>query len=486
MNYLRGGLDDFTGLEGAVNMGFMGAKVTCPVYMKVKAGACVLKTCNAKQTLNLQTGKCVKTPAVAVQCPANSALETQARASCAAQNLPITISNCSPFEYVCGTAPVNPGSCSTAPYTQYNDATGQCCEPGTALCIGGSIGSCVSPYMYSSNGQCYNPNIPCGAGAAAGYYMGQTGQCEYIGTGGVGSCTAPYQYSSTTGQCYNPNSPCGAAGYYMTQTGQCQYVGTTNTCASGWTMTTTGNCVQSLIQCPAGTALNQSTSSCVQMGSSNCPTGQTLTTMGQCVYSSIQCPSGYQLNQSTNQCVNSQNICPQGYNSVGQCIGGGSLPSYVATGGAYVGGSAYLTQDAPDDGSDIDASEVGGGISTAEYAASSYAPQLSPVSQADMQYNTMPGYEMGAQAVAAPTSGPCPAGTNAGTSDQWGSFTVVQTVCAQSGASTAAANAAPGFTGEYFTSAQAQSSGGYPSMTEVEQGDIATLTGLGFLTRNLG
>jgi hypothetical protein len=439
MNYLSNSLAD---LEESVFLGFMGAKVTCPVYMQVKKGACVMKTCGKNKTLNLQTGKCQTTPTVAIQCPANASLETQARAQCAAENLPISITNCNPFEYACGTAPVTQGTCLTAPYTTYNSTTGQCCIPGTASCIASSNvpGTCIAPYIMGSNGQCYNPNSPCGA---AGYYYNQSGQCTY--SGGVTTCPS--------GQTMGPAGVCVTA------------------CAQGYQITTTGGCVPSTIICPAGSALNQATNSCVQMGSSNCGAGLTLTTTGQCIASNIQCQAGYQLNQATGQCVSSANVCPQGYNSVGQCIGGETPSIYPGTPGAQYLPGPYsgpeLTSDQPDDGSGADQSELVETSAEGEYmvAPQAYNPVYSPVAEANAQYNTEPGYAV----QGSPSSGPCPPGTNAGTSDQWGAFQMVQDVCAQAGSQTAAQN----------------SSGGYPTMTQVEQSDIATMTGLGFI-RHLG
>ena len=189
------------------------------------------------------------------------------------------------------------------------------------------------------------------------------------------------------------------------------------------------------------------------------------------------CSYGYTWNGS--YCVPgygpSQGNCAAGYTWNGYACTPGTgynqyspYAQYNPYGGGYMAPSSYgaplLTPVDTGDGSAYDAIETGDGTSAEMGISVPYSgPSLSPVSDAGEAYNT-DWYQTGPAALVGGSGSSGCGGQGQATQDQWGSLQVVQTVCAS----------------------QQQSSGGYPSMTQVEaEANMAGLVGLGF-ARNLG
>ena len=300
-----------------------------------------------------------------------------------------------------------------------------------------------------------------GAGVAALYLLWRKSGGLH-GLGAANPCPKTMKYNKLTGQCACPGTKVQSptTGLCITLKQYQKQFGTTPT---------TGQ-----ILCPASAAAETTAAAmCAAQGGTinvtNC-TPFEYSCSSQSQLNQNVCGAGYSQQYAGGPCVytgvNTGSMCAAGYSQQyagGPCVYSGISTSYGSTmyPGAY--SSAYMPQSQyseplimPEevgggDGSQFDAAEAGDVASAEESIASSYAgPELTPTSEAQQQYNT-DWYQT------APSSGgACAAGQGQATADQWGPLQVVQTVCA---------------------SAQ-QSSGGYPSMTQVEQSDMTGLDGL--------
>lgn len=385
----------------------------------------------------LGKAKKVKPPKVAVQCKGKAAAEKKARAACTAQNLPLQITSCKPFNYTCGWGTPTP-------------------QPNISNCPTGSTLTQTAPGVWS----CVATPTP--VVCPSGYQQSVTGQCLPTGT----PCPTGYSMN-TAGQCL-PSAQVCPAGYTMSSNGQC--VPSVQTCPAGYLMNAYGQCQPTTQPCPAGTVA-ASNGQCVNPLAQQCSYGYAMNVYGQCVPQAQACPSGYSMSTS------------------GQCVPGVSYPSqyptqYPAQYSPYLPyqyNQPYTYQQMPyspyteplltpiDQGSGADQSEIQDVLPPEAYAAyptepSAYMPGYSYGGAEPLLTPISEGTQWGAQPAAAPASSACQQEQGApATSDAYGPLQTVQVVCPSANAAT----------------------GGYPSMTQVES-EAFGMEGLKNIGRYIG
>lgn len=231
MKFYQDELDEFTGLDQTVGMGFLGAAaVKCPVYQHKVKKVCVDKKCPKNKVLDYVTGKCVKAPTVALQCPTAASQETAARNFCAGQGQALMIVNCSPFNYQCGAGTGLVGQC---PAGYVMNVNGQCVlSTQQGVCAAGYVqqyaggpcvlsaqqGGCPSGYAMDSIGRCQPLSV---------LYPNLNTTCPY-GRDASGNCL-PYSqyYNQYQQQVQWPSylQPVGGAQYLPAPTYQYGYGG---------------------------------------------------------------------------------------------------------------------------------------------------------------------------------------------------------------------------------------------------------------------
>ena len=311
--------DDFTGLEGAIGLGFMGAAKqtpSCPVGMKYnKKQGCISK-CSKSTIYNPQTRKCVSAKKFVNICYDNSQATAATDWLCADKTAPVT----SPI----GSGKQTPVTC---PAGFMMTSTGFCCStisgdsPSPCLANGNT---CPSGYLYETGvcmpgggttpGSCsigyiWDAGIGACVGASAGCPAGNS-------INNIGQCITP------GGQIYNPNSPVTPTSNVLTSPG----------CPTG-DVFNGQQCVPNYqgLQCLPGYTWNGSTCAASGVVSNQCSSGSYWNGV-QCVSqggggggggSSGSCPAGCSWNGEL--CINASGLECSGGTSQGGCVFNGEL-----------------------------------------------------------------------------------------------------------------------------------------------------------------